>query len=99
MAGSEAGKILIAFNIFTDSKLYKEINLLPGFVKFHFKIRVLGVRGLQKVGLQGIKKPIVIFNVGSLRDPKTKIDLPEKNIMIAEAKDMGSDANFSTILR
>ena len=51
------------------------------------------------VGLDPIRKPVVVFNVNSLRDKRDKIDLPEKSVLRAEAKGMGADANFSTVLR
>ncbi len=51
------------------------------------------------VGLDPIRKPVVVFNVNSLRGKSDKIDLPEKSVLRAEAKGVGPDANFSTVLR
>ena len=96
----EGGKILLGFNLFMGRKVIARLpSLLPPYEKYNVKIRALGVRGLQKVGIHPIKKPMITFNVDSIRDPKCKMNLPEKNVMIAEAKTYGPDANFSTIVK
>lgn len=96
----EGGKMLLGFNLFSGNASPRLLpSLLPPFEKFNVKIKVLGVRGLQKVGIHPIKKPLVVFNVDSIRDPQSKVSLPEKNLLIAEAKTYGPNANFSTIVK
>jgi len=97
---TEGGKILLGFNLFLNkSSPVKLPSLLPPYEKYNVKIKALGVRGLQKVGIYPIKKPLISFNVDSIRDPHSKINLPEKNLKVAEAKTYGPDANFSTIVK
>lgn len=96
----EGGKMLLGFNLFLGKINPQPLpSLLPPFEKYNVKIKVLGVRGLQKVGFHSIKKPMVVFNVDSIRDPQSKTGLAEKNLLVAEAKTYGPDANFSTIVK
>lgn len=98
--GIPGGKILLGFNLFVNETIPPSLpSLLPPYEKYNIKIKALGVRGLQQVGIYSIKKPLVVFNVDSMRDPNCKINLPEKNLLIAEAKNYGPDANFSTIVK
>jgi hypothetical protein len=98
--GGSAGQILLSISLFSSPSLIKPLpSLLPPNEKYHIKIRALGVRGLQKVGLDSIRKPVVILNVNSLRPKKDQIDLPDKSFLRAEAKGIGPDANFSTVLK
>lgn len=95
----EGGSLLLGFNLFIGNiKPAPLPSLLPPYEKYNVKIKALGVRGLLKVGIHSIKKPMIIFNIDSIRDPKSKLNLPEKNLMIAEAKTYGPDANFSTLV-
>lgn len=94
------GTLLLAFNLFANNSIPASLpNLLPPYEKYNVKIKALGVRGLQKVGIYPIKKPLIVINADSIRDSNNKINLPEKSIMIAEAKNYGPDANFSTIIK
>lgn len=98
--GVPGGKILLGFNLFVNETIPASLpSLLPPYEKYNIKIKALGVRGLQQIGVYSIKKPLVVFNVDSMRDPNCKINLPEKNLLIAEAKNYGPDANFSTIVK
>ena len=97
----EGGKMLLGFNLFLGkaTSTARLPSLLPPYEKYNVKIRALGVRGLQQVGMHPIKKPMILVNVDSIRDPQSKVQLPEKKMLVAEAKNYGPDANFSTILK
>ena len=96
---TEGGKVLLGFNLFVGNYSKNLPSLLPPYEKYNIKIKALGVRGLQKTGVYSIKKPLISINVDSIRDANSKVNLPEKNYMVAEAKSYGPDANFSTILK
>ena len=71
-SNKKQGKILISFYIFDQNvkergdELYKKISYLPKTMLYNFEISVLGLRELKPLGLIGIKKPFIKFDLNSL---------------------------------
>ena len=71
-SNKKQGKILISFYIFDQNvkergeQLFKKISYLPKTMLYNFDISVLGLRELKPLGLIGIKKPFIKFDLNSL---------------------------------
>jgi hypothetical protein len=71
-SNKKQGKVLLSFYIFDQSfkekkeELYNKINFLPNTMLYNFEINVLGLRELKPLGLIGIKKPFIKFDLNSL---------------------------------
>ena len=64
------------------------------------KIRILGLRNLQSLGLLPVKRPFIKFDTNSLRPKKSdKESISEKKSIETEPKEGGTDPNICTIIQ
>ena len=64
------------------------------------KIRILGLRNLQSLGLLPVKRPFIKFDTNSLRPRSSDKDtLSESKAITTEPKEGGSDPNICTIIQ
>ena len=63
------------------------------------KIRILGLRGLQSLGLLPVKRPFIKFDTNSLRPKDERQELSEKKAITTEPKEGGADPNICTIIQ
>ena len=66
--------------------------------KYHIKLRILGLRDLQSLGLLPVKNAFLKFDINSLLPHDKKQALAEKKALVTQPKESGSNPNICTIL-
>jgi hypothetical protein len=92
-----SGKVLISFSFFEFNPLSLP-SIYPEMVKYHVKVRVLGMRNLRSLGVIPVKKPFVKFNINSLRTKEEKMALREQSEIATDPTEFGPDPNICTII-
>lgn len=62
-------------------------------------MKILGLRNLKSLGIFPVKRPIIKFDLNSLRSKEQRQDLQEKKHIVTQPNYYGSNPNISTIIK
>lgn len=84
----------MSFDLFNPNIQPFKISIEPPVKKYFVSIKVLGLRGLQSLGVLAIKRPFVKFDVGSIITNRDKVEMGKDRMIELQPAESGSSPNF-----
>jgi len=97
--GTEMGEMLCSFNLFEDDIEIEDVDIAPKTEECEMELNVLGLRGLQTLGILPINKAFVKFDINSLYGPGQKIQSKSKAIIKTQPREVGASPNIIAIIK